>query len=305
MKFIFTLLILFTFSEVNAAAAAAASSGVGDEIAASGGKKTTPLSAKLMHLTATFASPAEAKVLYGTVGERRKEIMLIEFLNHSEAERAKYFTVIDFNEKSFNLPIKFSFVEKGRAPIMVRNLRPALIRYWEVITQAEYIEIDLRDETLDALQEAYDAGRLRNLKAVKIIKSMAPKIENLSRFLKNPLCSQLIFLDLSGNHIRAEGATAIAKSPHLTRLTTLNLSGGGIGDAGATAIAESSYLTRLTTLDLSWNGIGDAGATAIAKSPHLTRLTTLNLNFNDIGDEGAAAVEKSTHLPRLTTLRLT
>jgi hypothetical protein len=106
----------------------------------------------------------------------------------------------------------------------------------------------------------------------------------------------LTSLDLTSNHIGADGAKAIAAS--LPRLTSLNLGFNIVSDEGAMAIAAS--LPDLTSLDLTSNHIGADGAKAIAAS--LPGLTSLILWDNNIGNEGAMTIAAA--LPALTSLDL-
>lgn len=248
MKIIFTLFLLFILQDVHAAAAAA-SACAGEEV-----WKKYP---KIIHLIASYADLAEAKVLYGSVGERRQKSLLIRFLASPKDVLALNFTVINFDGKSKKLPEEFSFIGKGRPPLMIMNPSSKHIEDWKVINQADYMEIRAEDGILDSLQGAFETGRLSNLKAIKITESFEIKddieIEKIKKFLKTPLCSRLTSLDLAGNAIGDEGAKALAGSDNLSRLTSLDLAGNAIGAEGAKALAGLENLSSLTSLDLGSN----------------------------------------------------
>ena len=140
----------------------------------------------------------------------------------------------------------------------------------------------------------------------------------------------LAVLDLRGNTLQDDGATAFAKAKGFGSLQVLNLSYNRIGTDGARALAEGLPET-LHTLDLSWNPIradgarvlaaaeqlrslrgldlsyaelGDEGVKALANSPHLASLETLNLNSNGCTDDAVRAITHSDHLQKLTALNL-
>src|SRR5690606_31486854 len=106
--------------------------------------------------------------------------------------------------------------------------------------------------------------------------------------------TELRSLVLSYNHVRADGAKALAS---LTQLRSLALGGNEIGDEGAWALAS---LTELTSLRLEDNGLSPHGARALAK---LHRLTVLELDGDAVGDEGARVLASLTNLVSLDLAR--
>jgi Ran GTPase-activating protein (RanGAP) involved in mRNA processing and transport len=104
----------------------------------------------------------------------------------------------------------------------------------------------------------------------------------------------LTSLNVSLNHIGAEGAKALSTN---TTLTSLNVECNQIGDEGAKALSTN---TTLTSLNVSLNQIGDEGVKALSTNPHLT---SLSIDRNNIGDEGAKALSTNTHLTSLNVGR--
>jgi hypothetical protein len=129
----------------------------------------------------------------------------------------------------------------------------------------------------------------------------------------------LASIDLSWNHVGADGAGALAALRGLLRLRLyhnevgpdgaaaiarrarplqgLNLCGNRLGDDGAQALC-SWRLAALGELALGWNDIGDGGAQALAAGVW-PDLEVLNLRANRLGPEGAAAVMALPALRRL------
>ncbi|XP_078381804.1 uncharacterized protein LOC144664463 isoform X9 [Oculina patagonica] len=103
-------------------------------------------------------------------------------------------------------------------------------------------------------------------------------------------CStQLTHLDLSGNKISSEGATALADALQSNRvLERLDLSSNKIDCSGAAALAKALRPNRiLTHLDLKSNDIGDLGALEFAETLEYNfTLAVLNLTSNPIGEVG-------------------
>lgn len=98
----------------------------------------------------------------------------------------------------------------------------------------------------------------------------------------------LTHLDISENQIGVKGALHISK--HLESLISLNVSRNQIGAEGAHHIAQ---LSALTHLDISDNQIGAQGAQYLSQLPSLTYL---DISKNHIRSEGAR------HIAELTTL---
>ena len=97
----------------------------------------------------------------------------------------------------------------------------------------------------------------------------------------------LTLLDLSDNHIKSEGASAIGRAlQHNHTLTTLMLRGNQIGYEGALAIGQAlHHNSTLTTLNLYNNMLGDEGARAIIETLyHNSTLTTIDQLCNQLRD---------------------
>ncbi len=127
--------------------------------------------------------------------------------------------------------------------------------------------------------------------------------------------SALTTIDLNGNDIGEEGASALAQaieSGNVPALTSLNL-GSSIGRLGAATITRaigSGKLPALSTVNLHNNHIGKVGASFVARVIELGKipvLTSLNLGGNDIGYAGASALARVIKLgktPALTDIKL-
>jgi uncharacterized protein (TIGR02996 family) len=126
----------------------------------------------------------------------------------------------------------------------------------------------------------------------------------LDSLLTFPCLEHLGVLDLGGNGLGDDGASALADSPHLAGLAVLHLRFNGIGVTGARSLAESRHLAGLTALHLGGNRIGNRGARSLANTPTLANLTRLELWSNSITADGAHALAGSPHLGRLTLLDL-
>lgn len=116
--------------------------------------------------------------------------------------------------------------------------------------------------------------------------------EGLAPLASFELPEKPLYLDLSGDCVRDQGARVLARSPCLDHVRGLNLSSSGIGDAGLRALAHSTHLRELRELYLCDNRISDAGIRALADSPLLNRLQTLYLRFNAIGHDGAELLQR-------------
>ena len=99
-------------------------------------------------------------------------------------------------------------------------------------------------------------------------------------------------LDLSCNHIGADGTAALAKVlKSFNSLQTLELYDNKIGADGAAALAEGlKSCNNLQSLHLAYNNIGDDGAAALAEGLKFLNLQTLHISDNSIGDDGAMAL---------------
>jgi len=103
----------------------------------------------------------------------------------------------------------------------------------------------------------------------------------------------LTSLDLSGNMLRSEGATAIAGalSSGMAVLKKLNLDGFELN------IEQLKGIEPVESLDFSSKRLGPASGIVIAKCIELNAvLTSLDLRGNSIGDEGAKALAEALKL---------
>ena len=108
-------------------------------------------------------------------------------------------------------------------------------------------------------------------------------------------------LDLRGNFLGSNGATALSKGLATTKtLKVLNLAQNVIGAKGMEALAEAlardtdegmdaATTSSVEDLDLQHNGCGDDGCSALARHG-LGNLQRLLLGFNGIGASGARAI---------------
>jgi len=115
--------------------------------------------------------------------------------------------------------------------------------------------------------------------------------------------SALTEVNLSGNRIGNEGATALAAAVgRSSTLTKLHLAKCEIGDEGASMLAEALLRNpRLVQLDMRYNRIGPKGASNLAAVLATDKsLTMLGMYSNRIGNEGvtmlAHALKKNTRL---------
>ena len=189
-----------------------------------------------------------------------------------------------------------SFNELGKHPELLGNL--------------ELFKLNIRrfsgEKLVDFLRNPESQLYLKKIDTLDL-KDKNLKIEHLNEILSilHGLESNNIQkLDLGGNNIGTQGASAIAGSENLSNLTELHLGHNNIGDEGARAIAGATNLRNLTELHLELNNIRAEGARAIAGSTNLRNLTELNLRYNNIGPEGASAIAGSTNLSNLTELHL-
>lgn len=100
-------------------------------------------------------------------------------------------------------------------------------------------------------------------------------------------------LDLSWNHLRGQGAVAIARGLAWNCcLHTLLLAWNGFGDDGACAVARALEENKtLQEIDLSYNRISLKGCLELAKGLKVnTTLKTLRIGRNPISSEGAKAL---------------
>lgn len=98
---------------------------------------------------------------------------------------------------------------------------------------------------------------------------------------------ELVYLDVSWNRIRSDGAHALVTSPALERMTRLRLYHNDVGVDGAAAIAQGG--ARLAMVNLCGNQLGDRGVAALADG-RLAQLHELALGWNDLGGDAVRAI---------------
>jgi uncharacterized protein (TIGR02996 family) len=125
------------------------------------------------------------------------------------------------------------------------------------------------------------------LESLKVRELRGPQVAGL---IGSPYLPYVHTLDLSGNHLRPQGAAILAGSAAIAHLKTLLLAGTRLGPWGAEILASSPHLAGLTTLDLQDNRLGGRAAEHLARSPFLRNLVRLRLGDNGIGAQGQAAL---------------
>ena len=108
--------------------------------------------------------------------------------------------------------------------------------------------------------------------------------------------SCLRMLSLTGTHITAAGATALADAAarHPGALTYLSLQGCQLQDSGAAAVARLLATEPLAVLDLEDTGMQAAGVASVAAAMATsTSLRSCFLARNDMGSAGLQAVARA------------
>ena len=107
-------------------------------------------------------------------------------------------------------------------------------------------------------------------------------------------------LDISKQGLTPEDVTGMAHSLFDERsFTALDISGNTIGDEGATALAEvalANFFVPLRHVDMALNDIGNRGIGAVARALKANAeppLALLDLSWNAFGDEGATALAEA------------
>lgn len=156
------------------------------------------------------------------------------------------------------------------------------------------IAVFAENQTLLHLDMSYNqitAAGVRHLSRMRQLQNLALNYNTLADEGATVLAAmQLTTLELAGNNITFEGASALADN---ATITSLVLSANSLQDAGAMLLAHNS---TLRTLMLCYNNIGNAGAIMLAKN---RTLTALNLNYNPIDIRGKSALEANSHLSSL------
>lgn len=105
-----------------------------------------------------------------------------------------------------------------------------------------------------------------------------------------PILSKVTVLDVSGNHLGAQGCSFLADKLEGSTLETLKLESNGVGDSGAKALAAAlGRSTKLQMLEVRRNSVTDVGAEHLALGLEKNRtLRHLDLFDNSITDVGAS-----------------
>lgn len=156
-------------------------------------------------------------------------------------------------------------------------------------------ELDLSDNPLDAafVSELGRCGPWLSLRHLNLHNTrLHERPEAIGAALDRLGAGHLEELDLSGDPIGDEGASALADTLTLNRLTALDLRGSMIGGEGLHALWQSPTLDRLERLDLSNNPLG-AGMMMDRRSGPRERLQLLNLAHCGLVGEPIRALARS------------
>lgn len=166
----------------------------------------------------------------------------------------------------------------------------------ELVKQLDKFTIDAQfRETIFPYLEEYlgrwpeDVRRMAPAKWVKPLLKKAPGAAPLV-----PLCNGA---DLSSSRIGPATTAYLAGSEALGHLLYLDLSNNGLKSDGARHLASSKHLTNLRVLLLTNCKVGNSGAVALAQSTNVRNLVELDISGSDMIDEGCSALQNSPHLP--------
>lgn len=150
--------------------------------------------------------------------------------------------------------------------------------------------LPVADDTITRVVNAVDRDRIEELALRDLVAT------DLTAAAFTGTFPRLRELDLSRNHLGAEGARRLATEVRLPALTHLHLNGSGsgspyygrpdvqpLGDDGARAWADSANAANLRHLDLMATGLGVDGLAALMRSDRLGALETLVLSHNPVG----------------------
>jgi uncharacterized protein (TIGR02996 family) len=101
-------------------------------------------------------------------------------------------------------------------------------------------------------------------------------------------------LDISGAHIKDDGAKALASLEHKS-LERLDLDGNAIGPAGMEALARGPLLGTVRDLSIRSNKWGSAGLLHLAKAPSIGRLRSLWLRTSRMDSAALRALLEAAH----------
>jgi hypothetical protein len=141
-------------------------------------------------------------------------------------------------------------------------------------------------ESEDALVRWVDAGGLRGCHTVSAWHAQLTD-RGARAIAKAPDGGDLEYVDLSWNHLGADGAGALAGSTRLSKLTRLRLYHNDLGAPGAAALARSGE--RLALLNVCGNQLGDRGLALLADG-RLAQLRELALGWNGLGSVAVRAL---------------
>jgi uncharacterized protein (TIGR02996 family) len=127
---------------------------------------------------------------------------------------------------------------------------------------------------------------------------------HVGRLARCALLRRITHLDLTGQLLHADGASALASSRHVRALETLKLDGCRMGARGATALVQSPRLRTLRALWLGSNRLRGAGAVTVAEASHLRGIETLGLQANALDGGATRAFVAALDIPGLVQLDL-
>ncbi len=147
--------------------------------------------------------------------------------------------------------------------------------------------LDLGGNPLGDLRDfaGTDLSALRSLG----LEAVTTDLDNLRALLANPTLAGVRLLDLAGNGLGDETASAL---PHkaLSDLFRLDLGRNDIGPAGITRLATWLARRPLFWLNLGGNPLGDEGLAALLEAGALDKVDCLDLSDCSLGDSSADAL---------------
>ena len=195
-------------------------------------------------------------------------------------------------------------------PLVYGRLRArrALVYSWRAVMRRETSRRHL--DVVSALHNdaitATEKARLRGLHDISLRGGMALGSSGGERIGSIILAGgnrRLETLDVGGQTLRAEGATALAQYlPECPRLQMLLADENRLGSSAA-ALALTLAVPTLRHLNLARNGLSEKDVQEIASALPVT-IATLVLDGNDVGSQGFAAVCGALCRPQHTSLRL-
>jgi uncharacterized protein (TIGR02996 family) len=154
----------------------------------------------------------------------------------------------------------------------------------------------------DDLRQVLDVWEKRHLCYLRVPK--APHGNSVEMLVNHPAIRSLRILDVSDQRMTKEDVDRFTRGRHLTNLITLNLGGNHFGDEGLSELLAWPSLSKVRWLQLGDNDLTNEGARLLAECPALANLRMLFLGNNRIGLGGARALADSPHLKHLQRLGL-